>query len=100
VPEKFAENKKMSDTTRQKAQERLQVDSNDFHLREAAANAEEIVRTLTGMWGQIGMTPEQCVFALALATINFRETVPDNYGGKEMFDRVCHEAYRYYQANK
>jgi hypothetical protein len=40
------------------------------------------------------------VFALALATINFREGTPPEFGGKEMFDRVAHEARKYYDTNK
>lgn len=70
------------------------------HVTEAAGNAEEIIAYLSGMWNAEGFTPEQCVFALALVTINYRETMPEKLGGKEMFDRVCAEARRYYDANK
>jgi hypothetical protein len=97
---KFAENKSMSDKTLEKAQAALRADADTHHLREAAEIAEDIIRMLSTMWGDRGMTPEQCVFALSLATINYRETLPDRYGGKETFDRVSHEAYLYYQKNK
>ena len=40
------------------------------------------------------------MFALALATINFRETVPEDNGGKEAFDQVAHAARKYYDQNK
>jgi len=70
------------------------------HVTEAAGNAEEIIQYLSSMWNAEGFTPEQCVFALALVTINYRETLPDKLGGKEMFDRVCKEAREYYNANK
>ena len=79
-----------------KVLEKLSTD----RVTEAAGNAEEIIRYLTGLWDAEGFTPDQCVFALALVTINFRETLPDKFGGKEMFDRVAAEARRYYDANK
>lgn len=69
-------------------------------VMEAASNAEDLIRYCRETWDAEGFTPEQCVFALALATINFRETMPEKLGGKEMFDRVAAEARRYYDANK
>lgn len=76
--------------------DRLTVD----HVAEAAGNAEEVIRHLTATWQAEGFTPEQCVFALALVTINYRETIPDTLGGKAMFDRIAGEARIYYDANK
>lgn len=70
------------------------------HLLEAAGNAEEIIKQLQQDWADRGFSPEQCVFALALVTINFREGVPAKFGGKEMFDRVAAEARAYYNANQ
>lgn len=67
---------------------------------EAAAAVEPAVRALTVVFTERGLDPEQVVFALALVTINFRDTLPERHGGKEMFDRVAHEAHKYYQANK
>lgn len=97
---KFAENKSMSASNVARATEKIRASVDSDHLREAAVNSEEIIRMLSSMWADMGMTPEQCIFALALATVNYRETVPEQYGGKEMFDRVAHEAQKYYHANK
>lgn len=86
---------KRMDTARQ-AIEKLAPD----RVAEAAANTEEIVRMLGSTWFELGFTPEQCVFALCLATINYRETVPEKHGGKEMFDRVASAARAYYDKNR
>lgn len=98
--EKFAENMSRSPESIDKARRTIEASSMNDHAVEAAANAEDIIRLLTAQWGDHGFTPEQCVFALSLATINFRETIPEKYGGKEMFDRVAHEAHKYYHSNK
>lgn len=68
-------------------------------IEAAARETEAIIADLTARFGEREFTPEQCVFALALATINFRETLPEPYGGKAMFDRVAGEARAYYDAN-
>ena len=83
----------------QKAARLMEAGAMNEHAIEAASHAEEIISWLQSEWGERGFTPEQCVFALALATINFRESVPEKYGGKEMFDRVAAEAKKYYDAN-
>lgn len=98
--EKFAEDRAMSKDTLERARRTIEARSMNDHAKEAAANAEEVIKMLTELWGNHGFTPEQCVFALALVTINFRESLPGRYGGKEMFDRVAHEARLYYDANK
>lgn len=98
--EKFAENVKRSSASMDKAQKTISARAMDEHALEAASHTEEIIKWLQGEWGERGFTPEQCVFALALATINFRETLPEKHGGKEMFDRVASEARKYYDANK
>lgn len=82
------------------AQKVLEAKTSREHTLEAAGNAEEVIRYLQEAWGERGFTPEQCVFALALVTINFRESTPEKFGGKAMFDRVCGEAKAYYDANK
>jgi len=69
-------------------------------LLEAAETVEPAMKALTVMFTERGLDPDQVVFALALLTINFREQMPERHGGKEMFDRVAHEAHKYYQANK
>jgi hypothetical protein len=97
---KFAENVKRSPESMDAARKTIEAAVANNYLNEAAGNAEDIVSWLQQEWASRGFSPEQCVFALALATINFRETMPENFGGKEMFDRVAHEAHKYYQANK
>lgn len=66
---------------------------------EAAGDAESVIALLQARWGDAGFTPEQCVYSLALVTINFRESLPEKFGGKAMFDRVAGEARAYYNAN-
>lgn len=97
--EKFAENKAMSQGNVDKATRKIEAAAND-HTNEAAANTEEILKLLTQMWAEKAFTPEQSVFALALATINVRETYPDKFGGKDAFDKLAYEARKYYDANK
>jgi hypothetical protein len=98
--EKFAEGVTRTPESMDAARKVIEAAAANHHLLEAAGNAEDIVSYLQQEWASRGFSPEQCVFALALATINFRETMPESFGGKEMFDRVAHEAHKYYQANK
>jgi hypothetical protein len=98
--EKFAENVSKSAENVEKTRQTIAASAMNEHALEAAANAEDIIRHLGEQWGDRGFTPEQCVFALALVTINYRESVPAQYGGKEMFDRVAAEARKYYDANR
>jgi hypothetical protein len=98
--EKIGENVTKSPEAIARAQKVLAEQGTRDNMQEAAAQAEAIVAWLQQDWGERGFTPEQCVFALALATINFRESVPEKFGGKEMFDRVASEARAYYNANK
>jgi hypothetical protein len=97
---KFAEGVTMSDAARQEVQKRIDARTANDHLLEAAKEAEDLVRLMVGRWQERGFTFEQGTFALALATINFRETAPEKNGGKEAFDLVAHEAHVYYHANK
>lgn len=97
--EMFAENVTMSPEQLAKAKE-IQQGAAGQHRLEAAVEAEELVAIMSQRWEARGFTFEQSVFALALATINFRETVPEDKGGKEAFDQICHEARKYYDANK
>ena len=98
--EKIGENVKKSPAAMERAQKVLAEQGTRDNMLEAAGHAEEIVAYLQQSWGERGFTPEQCVFALALATINFREGGPEKFGGKEMFDRVASDARAYYDANK
>jgi hypothetical protein len=98
--EKFAENVARSPENLEQARRIIEARSMSEHALEAAAHAEDIIKWLQQEWGERGFSFEQCVFALALATINFRESMPEKAGGKEMFDRVAHEARKYYDANR
>lgn len=99
-PEIFAENVKRSPESLTAARRIIEANSMSDTALEAASNAEDIITMLQQEWGSRGFSPEQCVFALALATINLRELMPEDFGGKAMFDKVAHEAHKYYEANK
>ena len=81
-------------------QQELAVKAANDSMLEAAGDAEGVISLLQARWGEQAFTPEQCVFSLALVTINFRESLPEKFGGKEMFDRVAATARAYYDANK
>lgn len=100
MSEKFAENVSKSAANLEKSRRIIEAGAMTEHALEAAQHAEDIVAWVTREWGERGFSPEQCVFAIALATINMREQLPEKYGGKEMFDRVAAEAKRYYDASK
>jgi hypothetical protein len=89
-----------SEETLKKVKEALDGVKPTSRVHDAAAAVEPAMKSLTVMFTERGLDPDQVVFALALLTINFRETVPDRHGGKEMFDRVALEAHKYYHANK
>lgn len=98
--EKFAENVSKSPESLEAAKRKMAADAMNDHALEAAGNSEHIIKWLNEQWGEMGFSPEQCVFALALVTINYRESLPEKYGGKTMFDRVAAEARKYYDANR
>jgi hypothetical protein len=100
VNEKFAEGVTKTPANLERAQRIISAGAMDDHALEAAAHAEVVIRFLQAEWGERGFTPEQCVFSVALATINLREGVPEKYGGKEMFDRIATEAQKYFNANR
>jgi hypothetical protein len=100
VNEKFAEGVSKTPENLEKAQRIISAGAMNDHSLEAAAHAEDVIRFLQAEWGERGFTPEQCVFSIALATINLREGVPEKYGGKDMFDRIAAEARKYYDANR
>jgi hypothetical protein len=100
MSEKFAEGVSKTPENIDKARRIISAGAMNDHSLEAAAHAESIIRFLQAEWGERGFTPEQCVFSLALATINLREGVPEKYGGKDMFDRIAFEARKYYDANR
>jgi hypothetical protein len=89
-----------SDETLKKVKQILDGTKSSAPVDEAAEAVEPAMKALTVLFAERGLDPEQVVFALALLTINFREQMPERIGGKEMFDRVAHEAHKYYQTNK
>jgi len=98
--EKFAENISKSSEAIEAMKKQMAASAMNDHALEAAGNGETIIRWLNEQWGEMGFSPEQCVFALALVTINYRENLPEKFGGKAMFDRVAVEARKYYDANR
>ena len=95
----------MSKEQLEKAAQRRAEQAAATDIPAAAGFTEEIVAWLNQAWNDRDFTPEQRIFSLALATINFRETVPDKFpdetpGGKAMFDRVCGAARTYYDQHK
>jgi hypothetical protein len=95
----------MSDENLKRAEEARLTQGAVMDRATATGFTEEIINYLNRGWNERDFTPEQRVFSLALATINFREKVPDVFpdgtpGGVEMFDRVCYEAKVYYDENK
>lgn len=99
-PPPFAENVTRSPANLAAARRLIEARSMNEHALEAAAFAEDTLKWLQREWGERGFSPEQGIFALALATINVREGVPAEHGGKEKFDDVAEEARKYYDANK
>jgi hypothetical protein len=87
----------MSDANRAQAAERVAAQADQDHVREAATFCEEVIGWLNEQWNAREFTAEQRIFSLALVTINMRQTFPPERGGKELFDRVSHEAWRYYE---
>lgn len=83
-----------------KKQLELQAKATQEAQAEASEEAEHMIRMISARWAERGFTPEQCVWSLALATVNFRESMPEKFGGKAMFDRVAYEAKQYYDANR
>ncbi len=87
----------MSQQGREKLERRISAATTSDHRDEADRCAEELLSMLQEKWGAAGFTKEQSVFAIAIVTIHLRETFP---GGKEMFDEICSEARRHYDASR
>lgn len=67
---------------------------------EAAAFAEEIIKWLNDEFIARGFDVNQRVFSVALATINLRENLPADKGGKAAFDSIAYSARVYFDENK
>lgn len=86
-----------SDDSMRKAQERMSAGAEDDQ-QEAAKAAEDIIAYLNDYWNEREFTPEQRIFSVALATVNLRNTFPEDKGGRTEFDRVAHEALQYWKS--
>jgi hypothetical protein len=91
------EGQTMSEAKRAEVAERVAVQAEHEHVLEAAAFCEEAIAWLNEQWNAREFTAEQRIFSIALLTINMRQTFPPERGGKDLFDRVSHEAWDYYQ---
>lgn len=95
----------MSKTQLEKAERVRAVTVANDDTAAAAEYTEAIVRDLNEAWNDRNFTPEQRVFSLALATINFREHIPEVFpdgtpAGKAFFDRVCGLAREYFELHR
>jgi hypothetical protein len=75
------------------AQDKILANVN--HVMEADVCAQEILELLPRLWAERGLSPEQSVFSIAMATVHLREKFP---GGKQRFDEVAREAHLHYLA--
>lgn len=92
------EGQALSSAARKEAEARVdKILASVDHVAEASILAKDVLETLSKMWAERGFSPEQCVFSLALVTIQCRETFPS---GKERFDAVAREAQASYAATK
>jgi hypothetical protein len=89
----------MSASQRGKAQQEFDTRQSTDAVLEAAGFTEEIIRWLNKEWNEREFTPEQRIFSIALATINFRQHFPDAKGGVAKFDEVSSAAKQYYIKN-
>lgn len=64
------------------------------HVDEADKFTRAILEFVASAGAERGMSPEQQVFAVAVATVHLRETFP---GGKTRFDEVCRAAQEHYE---
>lgn len=83
----------------EKRQQRLAGQASKDAEIKAATFTEEILRWLQARQRDLELTPEQLIFAVSLATINMRENVPPERGGKEFFNEWAYRAREYYDAN-
>lgn len=63
------------------------------HLDDADAFTRALLEHVATEGAQRGLSPEQQVFAVAVATIHLRRTFP---AGAQRFDEICREAQAHY----
>lgn len=90
----------ISAAARAKAQGNILALAEDHDVLEAAAFTEEIIKYLNDQWNERGFSAEQRVFSVALATINLRQHLPTELGGKEAFDATSRTAWEYFNKNR
>lgn len=93
------EGQKMDPERLKKAQEQISTAAEGNDRQEAAAFTEAIVHWLNAEWLDHSFSPEQRIFSLTLAYLNFREQFPSELGGLEKFKQVAAEAAAYYAEN-
>lgn len=81
------------------ARQQMAETAGESDQQEAAAFTEEIIRWFNSECNARDFTPEQRVFALALAFINFREGFPEAKGGAAKFKELAQVAANYYKEN-
>jgi hypothetical protein len=89
----------MSQEKLDKAQGAISRQSAEEHQIEAASFTEETIKWLNTEWNDREFTPEQRIFSISLALVNFRNHFPEDKGGKEFFDKISKTAWEYFAAN-
>lgn len=97
--EQIARRQAMSPAQLDKAAQAFATRQSEDAVLESAAFTEEIIRWLNKEWNEREFTPEQRIFSIALATINFRQHFPESKGGVAKFDEVSGTAKKYYVQN-
>lgn len=90
----------MSEANQKKAADAIAAKAAEDDIAEAAGFTEEIVQYLNEEWNERGFSLEQRIFSIALATVNLRQHLPVDVGGKDKFDEVAKAAWAYFEANK
>lgn len=67
------------------------------HLGEADTFTRDIMEFIARTGTERGMSQEQQVFAVAVATVHLRQTFP---GGTGRFDEICRAAQEHYERDE
>lgn len=67
------------------------------HVDEADQFSRALLEHVATEGAQRGLSPEQQVFAVAVATIHLRRTFP---AGSQRFDEICREAQVHYDGDR
>lgn len=99
IKEKF-DGQTMSEENKAKVQAQMLETAGEIDVAEAAGFTEEIIKWLNQEWNDREFTLEQRIFSIALATVNLRNHLPEEKGGKQKFDEVARAAWEYYNSNR